>query len=96
MNSSPSTCAPDSVYVSAADLAARYSVTARTITGLAERGEIPAIKIGYQWRFDPAAVHSVLCSHTTVPFAPRVRRPKKTSPAPVVATSNACLSGASK
>lgn len=96
MNAAPTTIEP--AYVSAATIAGRYSVTARTITGLAEKGEIPAIKIGHQWRFDPEAVQATLTSHTTVPFTPRVRRPRRTtSPSPVVATFNACPNeGASK
>ena len=74
------------VFRSASWIADRYCVTARTITGLAESGEIPAVKVGSQWRFDPDAVHECLSA----------RRPRSTSPSSVVATSNACPSGASK
>jgi len=83
---------------SASWIADRYSVTPRTITGLAESGEIPSIKVGGQWRFDPDAVHAALTSHTTQPFTTRVRRPRSqpSSPPSVVATSNACPTVASK
>lgn len=82
MSAPSSNCTAEAVFVSAGDLATKYGVTSRTITGLAERGEIPALKVGFQWRFDPEAVHAALCSHTTAPFSPRIRRPKKSQPKP--------------
>lgn len=47
------------IYVDAAEIARRYSVSKRHICDLAANGEIPALRVGAAWRFDPAAVHAV-------------------------------------
>jgi len=41
-------------------IAARLSVTDRHVLNLATRGEIPAIKVGRVWRFDPDEVMAAL------------------------------------
>lgn len=54
-------------YVDSAEIARRYSVTPRHITALAESGDIPALRVGSRWRFDPAAVHEAF----TAPYRRR-------------------------
>ncbi len=61
--------APSSeTYVGADVIAAKYGVTTRHITGLAVAGDIPAIRVGTLWRFDPVAVHEAF----TKPFTKRL------------------------
>jgi excisionase family DNA binding protein len=50
--------APSPLYVDAAEIARRYSVTSRHITALADSGDIPGLRVGRVWRFDPADVHA--------------------------------------
>jgi len=59
-------------YISAKDLATRYSVSPRQILRLADIGKIPGVRIGKVWRFDGEEVHRVLTTHTTNPF-PRAK-----------------------
>jgi len=47
---------------SAEDIALIYSVSPRTIQRLAEKGKIPAIRIGTNWRFDKEAVAAALAT----------------------------------
>lgn len=42
--------------LSAKEIAARHAVSDRTVRALAERGELPADKIGRQYRFDAEEV----------------------------------------
>jgi excisionase family DNA binding protein len=44
--------------------AAKYSVTARHITKLANNGEITGIKLGRDWRFNPETVQQELEAKT--------------------------------
>lgn len=46
--------------VSAAEVAARYAVSRRTVYRLAEQGVIPSIRVGRQFRFDLAEVEAAL------------------------------------
>jgi len=43
-------------------IAERLNVTDRHVLNLANRGEIPAIKVGRVWRFDPDEVMAALKS----------------------------------
>lgn len=58
-------------FVSAATIAGRYSVTARHITNLATEGEIPGVKVGGTWRFDPSAVQAALVAKTFSHIRPK-------------------------
>ena len=44
-------------WLTAEEVAAMYGVSAPTIRRLAAAGEIPATRIGRQWRFDPSVVY---------------------------------------
>lgn len=39
--------------LTAKQVGAMFSLTARSVTGMALRGEIPAHRVGGVWRFDP-------------------------------------------
>lgn len=39
-----------------AQLASRWGVTSRTVTSMATREEVPALRIGNRWRFPEAAI----------------------------------------
>jgi excisionase family DNA binding protein len=56
----------------AQDIAARYGVTDRHITNLARNGDIPGIRIGSVWRFDPTEVHEALVQRSRT-----IRQPRK-------------------
>lgn len=38
-------------YLSVSDVARRYSIDSKTVYRLAHRGDLPAFKVGSQWRF---------------------------------------------
>lgn len=48
------------------------SLSRQTIRGLIDSGELPAIKVGQQYRFHPAAVEALLATHA-VPVIPTQR-----------------------
>lgn len=45
------------------ELAALLRVSAQTLYKMLEQGEIPAVKIGSQWRFDREKIRSWIDSH---------------------------------
>jgi excisionase family DNA binding protein len=45
-------------YLSVEDVAKRFGVNATTVYRLAQRGDLPAIKVGSQWRFSRQALES--------------------------------------
>ncbi len=48
----------DNQYLTIQEVAKRFSVTASTIYRLAQRGVLPGLKVGGQWRFSEAALES--------------------------------------
>lgn len=55
-----STAVVETSHVDSNWLAKRYGVVPETITKLARTGEIPGLKLGTDWRFDPKAVQQAL------------------------------------
>jgi excisionase family DNA binding protein len=53
-------------YLSTASVAARLNITTRSVRLWAECGEIPAVKLGRQWRFDQQAFEEWLEARTGV------------------------------
>lgn len=60
-----------------ADVATRCQVDALTVRRWIDRGELPAYKIGREWRIEPAAVDAFLAARQTAADA------IDTTPAPV-------------
>lgn len=53
-------------YLSVDEVAERFGVTASTIYRLAQRGVLPALKLGGQWRFSQAMLESWVADQVTV------------------------------
>jgi excisionase family DNA binding protein len=51
-------------YLSTANIAARLNITTRSVRLWAECGEIPAVKLGRQWRFEQRAFEEWLTART--------------------------------
>jgi excisionase family DNA binding protein len=51
-------------YLATATVAARLSITARSVRLWAECGEIPGVKFGRQWRFEQRAFEEWLAART--------------------------------
>jgi excisionase family DNA binding protein len=49
----PTAAAPEALLLTAAEAARRLSVSPRTLWGLTDRGEVPAVRIGRAVRYDP-------------------------------------------
>lgn len=58
MLSSTGALTTEAPILTAEDLAARWNVAARTVTGLARRGDLHGTQIGRQWRFTAEAVRT--------------------------------------
>ena len=43
-------------WLTSAQLARKWGVSARTVTGMAQREEVPAVRIRGQWRFLPEEI----------------------------------------
>lgn len=55
----------------AEEIASRYRVTPAHITNLAKKGDIPGLRLGSIWRFDPGEVHEALVLRTRTIRQPR-------------------------
>ncbi len=53
-------------YISVEEVAKRFGLTASTVYRLAQRGAIPAFKIGGQWRFSHDMLESWVADRMTV------------------------------
>ncbi|MBI3011067.1 MAG: helix-turn-helix domain-containing protein [Candidatus Omnitrophica bacterium] len=53
-------------YLSIAQVARRFSVTTSTVYRLAQRGVLPGLKIGGQWRFSQGMLESWVADQVTV------------------------------
>lgn len=49
------------------ELASLLRVSSQTLYKMLEQGEIPAVKIGAQWRFDQEKIKSWIESHASAP-----------------------------
>jgi excisionase family DNA binding protein len=52
------------------ELASLLRVSSQTLYKMLEQGEIPAVKIGAQWRFDQEKIRSWIESHASAPRGP--------------------------
>ena len=57
--------APLDKWLTIEDLAAYLKLSRTKLYGMAQRGELPASKIGNQWRFDREEIDSWMKSHAT-------------------------------
>ena len=66
-------------YLSIEDVARRFGVTPSTVYRLAQRGILPAFKVGSDWRFDVEAIDRWRLEQTAevqAPPAPKRAKPK--------------------
>ena len=61
-------------YLSIEDVAKRFGVNATTVYRLAQRGQLPAFKVGNQWRFSRGMLEAWVSEQTA---AERTRVPKR-------------------
>jgi len=79
--------ADDGQLLAAADAAARLGLHPETLSRMARSGRVHAIKVGREWRFDPArlAVSPLPVCRVSMPDAPPRRPPARAAPASVAA-----------
>lgn len=53
-------------YLTVEDVAKRFGVTSTTVYRLAQRGTLPAFKVGNQWRFSEAMLDSWVADQVTL------------------------------
>lgn len=64
------------------EVASYLKISKETVYKMAQRGDIPAIKVGTQWRFESSAVDVWLRSHSnqkTAKHTPRAKKSNETS-----------------
>lgn len=67
-------------YLSAADVARRWAVSARSVTRLCARGDLPALRVGLKpWRIAEAALEAYERDHTRAPAVPERPAPGEVS-----------------
>lgn len=59
--------APRPVIMTVADVAAYLRLSTSTVYRMAHQGELPAIRVGGQWRFHQDAIEGLLHPQQTVP-----------------------------
>jgi excisionase family DNA binding protein len=64
--------APDSL-MTVKEMAAMLRVSAQTLYKMLEQGEIPAVKVGSQWRFDREKIKDWMESQGSGPASSRSR-----------------------
>ena len=47
------------------EVARRFNVSQRTVARLAERGQLKALRVGRQWRFEPEWIEQWVAANTT-------------------------------
>ena len=57
-------------YLTAVDVAGRWSCSAGYVRKLARRGDLPGLRLGSDWRFSLAAVEAYERRHTSAPAEP--------------------------
>lgn len=64
--------APESL-MTVKEMAAMLRVSAQTLYKMLEQGEIPAVKVGSQWRFDREKIKDWMDAQGSGPPSPRSR-----------------------
>ena len=64
-------------FLSVDEVAQRFGITVSTVYRLAQRGRLPAFKVGGQWRFSPEMLESWVADQVT---AERLRAEDRQTP----------------
>ena len=67
-------------YLSIEDVARCFGVNATTVYRLAQRGKLPAFKVGNQWRFSKAMLDEWVSEQAAAEHTRAPKRPRRDNP----------------
>ncbi len=57
---------PEKTYLTVEEVASRFGIAPTTVYRLAQRGKLPAFKVGGQWRFSPSILEAWVADRMTM------------------------------